>query len=69
MNKMKDYDLEKWFLFIVEYRLIKIEDVYIYKYWLILYVYEFICGTECYCILMFEREGYIYLWCILYYLI
>lgn len=30
INKMKDHDLEKWFLFIAEYRSTKTEDVYIY---------------------------------------
>lgn len=53
---MKDHDLEKWFLFIAEYRSTKTEDVYIYKYWSILHVHESTCRTECYCTSMLERE-------------
>lgn len=66
---MKDHDLEKWFLFIAEYRSTKTEDVYIYKYWSILHVHESTCGTECYCTSMLEREGHTHLWCILHHLI
>lgn len=69
INKMKDHDLEKWFLFIAEYRSTKTEDVYIYKYWSILHVHESTCGTECYCTSMLEREGHTHLWCILHHLI